>query len=838
MPRESFHPEPEPEEKRKIVIVEASDVVKDKARDVAEAKFFEPGIGGVKGFASRVWKQNLFYEYYRQKEIGKAKKEILDTGDIYIHEDDAEGAHDATMKKIVEQFTSEYDEAVHKEAGEMKEILGESESELEIKKQIKKLISDFSSKDLSDESVSQSFIEEKNRIFSAIKGEKSEIVHSGELYADNLLEVVKEIQQNVEHGEKLEDIDLDFDVVVGKAKSGVRTEAQFNAVDNVVDKIQNTKIGRFANEATIAGAVSIAHSLTAGLSRRMANSRLFAWGSFGASAVLGAGIAGLREKKRLEEERRQHGREMAMGKTFPLENSKRRILMEEFRYETRDSEALASTLERSLYNVDENGTRELRDLSGEEFRVAVADLSEVEARIKLSDRENIDLISYSDVTKIGEERLKLDILRAQAKVDLRKLVEKESIEKGVVIPKDKSLDKYLSSLVETRINSLVTGDEGMEKRDALFASMRKKQVAKAVVKGLVAGMTIGAGVQEAGALFTNQHGVIEGIRGTGGGRVYEDGKIHMTSLEYLRRYFSDTLPRADIASLREVAIGNSLIKIPEDITVINNPDGSFDLMRGDEVVGNDILMNSNGNLDVESINNLKDSGVLTNSTIQTITETKEMALDASDYVSAHKDEMTNIHRELWYDNDTPKPVFDKNELKLWWGGEKGTGIDKDGNYVYNIKHMTEKGSYHGKFSAEALELAKEGKLRMMLSLSRDTQQHVFSVPIDGNFNAVIDPDSEVGKLLFANVDGKAKLLAKFAEIAEVTGIKNEVTQVKILATDVGLGLDTVNDLVPVPKDVPVTIFDFPSDYRVDPPPFIPIFSRPAEPTEKKGIYFR
>ena len=49
------------------------------------------------------------------------------------------------MKKIVEQFTSEYDEAVHKEAGEMKEILGESESELEIKKQIKKLISDFSS---------------------------------------------------------------------------------------------------------------------------------------------------------------------------------------------------------------------------------------------------------------------------------------------------------------------------------------------------------------------------------------------------------------------------------------------------------------------------------------------------------------------------------------------------------------------------------------------------------------------------------------------------------------------------------------------------------------------
>ena len=341
------------------------------------------------------------------------------------------------------------------------------------------------------------------------------------MYADNLLEVVREVQRNVENGEKLNELDLDFDVVVGKAKNGVRTEAQFNAVDKVVDRIQKTKVGKFANETTVASAVSIAYSLGAVASKKLANSKLFAWGSFGATAAMGAGIAGLREKKRLEEERRQHGREMAMGKTFSPDKSPRRKEMEEFRYEAKEASALTDALEQSIYRISEDGTREIRDLSQEELQTALANLAEIESRIKISDREKVDLISYSNVTKVSDERLRLDILRAQAKVDLRKLTTgevkhpgnegKEDVVLGkeLKIPEGKSLDEFLTSLTGGRIESLIKGDEGMEKRDALFKAMRNKRVAKAVVKGLVTGLIIGGVAQEVGAFFKEGSGGIE-----------------------------------------------------------------------------------------------------------------------------------------------------------------------------------------------------------------------------------------------------------------------------------------------------------------------------------------
>ena len=64
---------PPDKEKRKIVIARVD--IERQARDVAEEKLLasKGEVKSVRGIFDRIWKQNLAHEYYRQKEISKAK---------------------------------------------------------------------------------------------------------------------------------------------------------------------------------------------------------------------------------------------------------------------------------------------------------------------------------------------------------------------------------------------------------------------------------------------------------------------------------------------------------------------------------------------------------------------------------------------------------------------------------------------------------------------------------------------------------------------------------------------------------------------------------------------
>ncbi len=183
------------------------------------------------------------------------------------------------------------------------------------------------------------------------------------------------------------------------------------------------------------------------------------------------------------------------------------------------------------------------------------------------------------------------------------------------------------------------------------------------------------------------------------------------------------------------------------------------------------------------------------------------SVSAKEYVEDHPGLFDTIRRKLWLDNDTPKPVFDKNEQLLHLGGKGYSGIDADGNFVFTMKHMTPDGSYHSGLSVDAQKLADEGKLKLLLSMTRDTQNQVIEVPIDVDGNAIIDPDSDVGKLLFEEVDGKMDFKGKFAEIAEYVGDdKDGVHGFRILATHVedgdGLGEVPVEPVLPIEPVAP------------------------------------
>ncbi len=228
-------------------------------------------------------------------------------------------------------------------------------------------------------------------------------------------------------------------------------------------------------------------------------------------------------------------------------------------------------------------------------------------------------------------------------------------------------------------------------------------------------------------------------------------------------------------------------------------------------------------------------------TLGPVIEHSNTTVTANEYLKNHN-LGTHISRDGWYDNNTPKPIFDLNEQKLTLGGVKGSGIDANGNYVFSMKHMAPDGSFNKDLSANAQELMKDGKLKMLLSLSNGTQAHPIEVQIGADGNMVIDPESKIGKLLFTNENGKAKFLGRFMEVAQVTGAKDGVDHFRILATHVGKGINELTDIITKEILPPQPVS---TDYVTDLPPIIPIYARrPLEslngikgPNPFLGLYY-
>ncbi|MDD5489619.1 MAG: hypothetical protein PHP25_02990 [Candidatus Moranbacteria bacterium] len=827
-------------EKIKVAIVDVTSKAENEARDLAESRMTadKEELKGFKGLCKKIWKHNLARGWYTRREYDKARENIVSRQNLFAGEGGGKQEHEEVMKSITDRFISEYQESVHAEAGEQKEKLGDSEIEREIKSEIERVVKEYALQDLSQKNSRENFENEKNAILSGIKGAKRDVVGKGSLFADNLFEVVKQVQRSLEQGKKFEDLDLDFEVVVGRAKDRVRTEAQYNAVDRIVEKITHSKYGCLVNEAVLASSLSVVYCGGGKILQTLTRSRLLAWATFGATAVFGSGVAALRESQMFEEDRKRHLRDIAQGKKFDLENKPKRAEMEALRYETKNAKDLADSLEKGLYAYNEKGERHLREFSKGDIQNILDNLAEIESRIALSDRAKIDLISYSGKNKSEQEGLRLDLLRAQAKIDLEKYFAKNQKLADELFG-GRNFKDFSKSLNEAKIENLMKGEEGVEAKNRIAKKMKQKKVAWAAVKGLGIGLAVGAAAQEARAIFGGEEeslfsqlfGAKEAHAAGAAGSGAEPQKY--TALGYFYRWMTGNFPRMDARHMQDFAFGEQHFSLPRGASLLKNPDGTLQLLRGKDILVDHIPVDAKGHLTPDGRSLLASHDVkISGPEIGGPGHSHD--LTPKDYIEKNKGLFHHIKRTLWYDNDTPAPVFDKNELKLWWGGKGGTGIDTNGNYVFNVKHMMPNGSYHKNLSVNAQDAMKSGKLKMLLSLSRGTQCDVVEVPIDANGNAVIDPNSEIGKTFFKTIAGKsgskAVFTGKFAEVAQMMGEKNGVDQVRVLATHVGKGVDGV------PWTPPVA-FDMPAPIEVEPPPFIPVVGRwpleKGEP-ERKG----
>lgn len=801
--------------KKRVVIVDTSEALEDQARDIAEERLTasKEGLKGMKGFFSKIWKHNLFREYYRQKEIALAKAEIEESGNLYVGENADQTAHDEAVNSIVDRFVREYEETIHTEAGEKRKIVGnENADDQHLNISVRALIREFASGRI-DEEV---FKEERNRIVADATGLEGDELKNTVRYTDNLLEVARQSKMAVEHGASLDDIDMEIEVVIGKAKVGVRTESKYNTVDRISAKIQSSKIGQYLNEATINSGVAIAYGITVGLSQKLARSRALAWGTFGASALVGGVVAGARESVKVEDERRQHSRERAKGKEM-TEEMTRRMEMEKVIYKTTPAKSLIESIKSTSERI----------LGPEDFFGAVRVLAEAEARIKLSDSEQVDLISYTNFKSIEGERLNLDIARAEAKVKLRKMV----VDGTIDLPDGKSFDEFYTSTIEIQTTGLREGEEGMETRDRLFKKMKRKKVAGAAFKAVATGLVVGGIAQEASAFFSDtKEGFVEHLVGHN-----DHAPKSVTALEGIRRWIAGEKV-AERAMHHVTLPDGSNVNLPDGVDIIPNPNafGEFLFTKDGEIVSDKIEF-SGGKLTQASEEILKQNEVHISNAVTHVTNHEEIVGGPKDVIDKHPDLFHKIHRKFWYDNDTPKS--DLNELKTHFGGVAGTGIDSHGNYVLSVAKMTSDGSFHKDLSVDAQELMKEGKLKILLSLSKDSQFNVVEVPINEQGQAIIDPNSEIGKMFFANDGGHLKFMGKYMEIAQSIGkAKDGAETYNLLSTVVGPGQEAVKTVKDVIVDSTVTSFEV-TDHLpyVEPPVVIPIFGRtPMEKMKNPG----
>ncbi len=814
-------------EKIKVVLVNTDEIREDNVRDAAERKLTasKEDMRGFKGFFGKMWKHGMAREYYRQKEISRTRAAMNEHGSIYAGEGDQaieQRAHEDAMRAIVDRFASEYKETVH--AGESRTTLDKkgTEGERKIHEDISTLIKEYAAGTLTD----ANFKEARTRLLQEVS-ESQEGARKNSSYADNLLEVARQVKLAVDHGTKLEDLDLELDIKLGTAKSAIRTEANYNAADRVIEAIKKTPVGRLVNEGTLATGVAVAYSVGVWAGRSALSSNVAKILTFGGSAAVAIGLTGFAENKRIKEDRRQHAREMAQGRSYEEGKSPRREEMDKYIYQMEGAGALTSGLRTLMYDESELGNPTVRTLSAEDRASLVSKLADIEARLSLNETQSIDLVSYSAPTAIERERLDLDLMRAKTRADLEKVFTKTPDASG------KSLAELIEIARTTRINDLTKGEEGIEARNKRFNAMKGRRVAKAAAIGAISGLAVGAVVQETGAFFDSyQVGAVERL--VRGDAVFNEGGRHLgaTPAESLRALIEHRLP-VDHGPLHQVILrDDGRVRLPEGMTITHSDHG-YQLSENGRVLADGLSLTSDGGLDQESIAQLEHRGLIVSASTEQITHTVNANVAPRDYLTQHPNlGQQHVSRDLWFDNDTPAPTFDRNELRLWWGGDHNQGLDANGQYTFSMEHMVRGGSFHSGLNADAQRLMVEGKLRILLSVSQDTQATPIEIPIGPDGSIHIDPDSETGRLLFrTDANGHAQFLGRFAEVAEVTGAGQDGTEhVRILATYEGQGVETVPSTTTTTVPRTTTIINAPHDYRIDPPPVIPPWGRtPLEP---------
>jgi|GEM_PF-4031426 len=747
----------------------------------------------------QVWTGNIGREHVRRQEHDNAIREMREArggvGSIMAPKGVSEAAAQAEDQALISRFSHELDRAVLHH-GEQKTNISERAEYRAVEQEIKGLVRELVAGNFADDA---SFIEARNRVLERVSREHPEIVAEGMMYAENLRQVADRVKLAAdETGTSTDRLVEDMKVYVDIARTGVRGEIQHDRLERVAGFMRGRSTDLLVNEGTVATAASIAMTVGKVFGRKLVSSGLRI-GTVGAGAAVWA--AG-RERRMFHQEYRQHSRQAAMGETF---EGTRRAEIEQSRIETVSANNLTDTLNGIIFN-NGNPTEGIRtDVDQDSFNMALLALSQARTATNASDVYNMDLLSYTSAETVESERLALDIAIAEAQVALDRIAAANpdlevNIGNGTTTVEN----------AVTGLHLLIAQDMGtdIESKVDTFKDLRRMRALKAARNAAIFGVAIGTVVEEISSLVNPaQQGLIESAIGVNKGATSEsllNGIIdnpfahhsHSGSGEYLN---ADELARFDKLHDQSTGWITQTKGLPEGYKFeIDSEHHVMNLVdhKGHTVIEN-IDVDESRRFTDAGIAQLEAAGIKVNKDIVTFdtTETTTRIVSDADFVHNHPDLVTNVHRNLWYGNDTPAPIFDHNELRAHWGAG-GTGVDAEG-YKLSMAAMTEHGSWQGDQMAAAHALAAEGKLKYFLSASDGTQSTPFVFDINpANGEIVIPHDHPAAALFGVDQNGHAFLKGRFGEVAEVRGVNQYgVTEIRPLATHVGGGMPSVEDTI-------------------------------------------
>ncbi len=822
-PKPKPEPTPKPGKPEKIKITAAfishsKEMTKVFARDIADRKMslgYTPDrqkgfFGKIGNFFKRTWKYGVAREYYRQKEISKAEKEILEKKNLFVDEALSDSLQQKVDDGILDRFVNidNIDEILHE---------GEKGKKLEdpkIKEKIVAVIKEYARGKI-NETV---FKECQFRIFEQIKRDNPDIFAEGAIDANNLLETAKGLKASFEHEKGLENIDIDLDIMIGDVRAGARTEQKLSTVDRVIDKMQKTKLGKYINETTLASALAITFGVGQQVAQFLAFNKAAQVASLGGTALLAGGLGFARERHHWEQKRRQHFRDVATGKMFE-QKDKQRAVIEKYKYESIDAKSAIGSLEgmeSELESID----------SPERAKEIIDSLSTLESRIKLSDSKSIDLISYSNLELMEKERSAIDRKRAIIKSKLRKISKEKDWKFN-----EAEFDAYLKSNIETNMLQLQEGEGGISEKDKQFNRIKTKQGLKAFAKGTIYGLVIGGLVQE-GIAFANpnQQGLIE----QWAGRVNENA-TSQTALKHFSDFIQDKFGNENtFASLGTMSGASYLEDRPARISLDQGKElrldsqGNYSLYAdGKQVIDKAIVFGPDGKPLPISYENLKNQGLSLDFETKNITDTINLRTEVSvdQFVESNQDMKNVFGTRDWMRNNTTG-VYDFNEAST-------NLYAQNENFVIDVSNMTKAGSFNQFGSVDITEAIKNGQAEAWISFSRDTSAQVFPLEIGANGMVEITPDSPMFQLFQKVGENKASFNGGFIEIAVKEG--GHLGKNAILSTVEGT--NSIRDLIinsqvknpQVLNQLNIQSISSSSVPRFDFPPIIPLVpNRPLE----------
>ncbi len=810
----------------------ANDVLKDKTsgggnflsflRNIKDRQFTEAGRD-IRSFGRRLRYGTLGQEYYQNKYRQEKEKEIVERGDFKDrYGEDYES-------QITMRFAHEFDDLVHTEAGERRTKLDfetnpdgtTNEKGVKLKENLFGLIKEATLGGFDDESGNlneESFNEEKKRVIteSANDGLTEDYIGASMLWADNILQIVNHsraaiLSQNItDEAEKTAAIENMFentDIILGEARLGARGEVKKTAAERISEKLSKCD---WLNEETVATSAAVALTAASFAVKRGA-SRLAA--SIAVPGVTGGVWAAKREYVKLDEERTDIARKMATGEVDMQSLSGRTAELAKTVYETRSASELKDQIS-VLYNDD----GELRIDDADHFKEAISIIAEIQARNRLSDQKDINLISYSSVEMVEKERFELDLALAKSKTDIQKLLSSSSdtelkafglgdetiaelkkpdanILNVIMEPQIEGAQGVMEAAIERlQIGEEANDEESINARDRLFNKMRRSEVMKAFLKGTAIGSFLGLFAQE---VVTS----VEAAAGESTSSLLIENQ-GATKESWLRSVLDHGNGALDHGNYEYVANANpentilvndeTKIVLPDGFTIEPSADGTEAILSGNGVNIEHLKLTSQGTLTDESLNQLHEAGFSTEVSANQISEDVDRQVageSARDFIDNHSDEAVTVKRDFWYDNDTTS-IYEGSELDL-----QDPVIQSDGSINISISGIKESGTHAGNY-AELKELAKNGELKIALSLSKGTQSEVFLFNVDENGNAIIPSDSPCTDLFNKGENGQLSFDGQYTEVVQVHGIdENGITHISPFATNIGSNLNSFDDTV-------------------------------------------